>query len=697
MDKQFENFLSEENFYLAFKRLQTVDGYAFYKSLYRPDLNYFGLYMEDNINFLIHKIQEGIYQPQSSFKIYVPKKNNLVRPLTLLHFEDLLVYQAIINIVGDVLYDEISTLQNNIIFGNIYNKTTSESKIFLFEKWKKQWKKYNQVTEDIYNEGYEYFSDFDIASFFDTINHNILTQILVKKGVEANLAAFLQNCLAKWSVAINRQNYVLNQGLPQGPVGSALLADIYLLPIDEKVTSNKNLNIRYQRYVDDIRILSKTEIEGKKAIAYLDLLARDFGLIPQSTKISTRHISNIKKELKVQHSKFSDIAKEFTDNDKKLKPATHKKQKRQFLNCFVTSTSEKSNDDFLNKTIISFSLFKLNKDDEVKDAIIANIGNLYPFMQGVLFYLSKHYSQDSQIQSKLLELINGDNLLFQHIIALIYKEFSNLPYSEELFLKHYENNTKFWLIKYYVLDWLKSNGQQELINSLEETDNYFINRKILAYKSGFITSSDARKRLLRKGMKSENSMLALQANYLHATSLSLGKLNNTGDLNPYIGNILTNRKDNFICHKLKSDYGVSNVEDFFDEAAWDKGVFQELKLNFLLFINHLELDPSISLMSLNNFNEIIFGKLTSIQDLELSPKADFGGSIDMIKAVYPITANYFHKINDARNQKTYAHYKDKSGNIRIKISFKELNKLIHTSMFQRAIQEICNKTLVEVV
>src|SRR5690606_35130963 len=212
----------------------------------------------------------------------------------------------------------------------------------------------------------------------------------------------------------------------------------------------------------------------------------------------------------------------------------------------------------------------------------------------------------------------------------IYKEFSNLPYSEELFLKHYENNTKFWLIKYYVLDWLKSNGQQELINSLEETDNYFINRKILAYKSGFITSSDARKRLLRKGMKSENSMLALQANYLHATSLSLGKLNNTGDLNPYIGNILTNRKDNFICHKLKSDYGVSNVEDFFDEAAWDKGVFQELKLNFLLFINHLELDPSISLMSLNNFNEIIFGKLTSIQDLELSPKADFGGSIDMI-------------------------------------------------------------------
>src|SRR5690606_33806135 len=120
--------------------------------------------------------------------------------------------------------------------------------------------------------------------------------------------------------------------------------------------------------------------------------------------------------------------------------------------------------------------------------------------------------QDSRIQSKLLELINGDNLLFQHIIALIYKEFPNLPYSEELFLKHYENNNKFWLIKYYVLDWLKRNGQQELINSLEETDNYFINRKILAYKSSFITSSDARKRIRRKAMKSINTMLALQAN-----------------------------------------------------------------------------------------------------------------------------------------------------------------------------------------
>lgn len=697
MDNQFESFLSEENFYLAFKRLQTVDGYVFYKSLYRPDLNYFGLYMEDNIKFLLHKIKEDIYNPQSSYKIYIPKKNNLIRPLTLLHFEDLLVYQAIINIIGDILYDEISTLQNNIIFGNIYNKTTSTSKIFLFEKWKKQWKKYNQVTEEIYNEGYQYFSDFDIASFFDTINHNILTQILIKKGVEENLALFLQKCLSKWSVAINRQNYVLNQGLPQGPVGSALLADIYLLPIDEKVTSNKNLNIRYQRYVDDIRILSKTEIEGKKAIAYLDLLARDFGLIPQATKIATRHISNIKKELKIQHSKFSDIAKEFTENGKRLKPATHKKQKRQFLNCFVISTNQKSNDDFLNKTIISFSLFKLNKDDEVKEAIISNLDNLYPFMEGVLFYLSKHYSQDRQIQTKLLELIDGDNLLFQHIIALIYKVFPNLPYSESLFLKHYENNNKFWLIKYYVLDWLKGNDQNELLSSLEETDNYFINRKLLSYKSGLISSSDARKRLLRKGMKSENSMLALQANYLHTSSLSLGKLNNVIGLNPYISNILTNRKDNFICHRLKSDYNISNVEEFFDEATWNKSVFQELKLNFLLFINHLELDPSISLLSLNNFNEIIFGKLTTIQNLELSQKADFGGSIDMIKTTYPITANYFHKINDGRNQKTYAHYKDKSGNIRIKISFKELNKLIQTSMFQKAIQEICNKTLVEVI
>jgi len=692
LENQYEQFLSYDNFFIAFKRLQTVDGYVFYKSLYRPDIRYFGLYLEENLQFLIHNIKEGIYQPQHSFKIYIPKKNNLVRPLTLLHFPDLLVYQALINVIADTLYDEMSTYHNKIIFGNIFNKTNSANSYFLFRKWKAQWKKYNQVTEATFNKGYEYFSDFDIASFFDTINHDILVQILNKKGVCPAVTSLLKECLKKWTVAINRQNYTLNQGLPQGPIGSALLADIYLLPIDERVTGNKNLDIKYQRYVDDIRILSKSELEGKKALAYLDLLARDFGLIPQSSKIATRKIDNIKKELNIQHSKFSEIANEFNNNGKKLKPATHKKQKKQFLNCFSSPTDKKPNDDFLNKTIISFSLFKLNKDDDVKNTILSNLHNLYAFMEGVLFYLSKHYSNDAETHNKLKELLEGDHLLFQHVIALIYKEFPHLPFSEDLFVKHYENNNKFWLIKYYVLDWLRVNGQNELILSLKETDNYYINRKLISIKHRLTSSVTAIKNLLRDSMKSKDSMLALQAHYLYVNRvMNIPSANNS--LNIYIKNIITNKRDNYISYTLASKYGVSNAEHFFDASKWNKQEFEELRMNFLIFIKHLELDPSVSLMSLNIFNEMVFNQILKTLGKSLSPGADYGGSIEIIKEDFPTATLFFDKINQARNQKTYAHYKDKTGNIRIKISFSQLHELLDSSMFLKAMTEVCDTQL----
>ncbi|MBK9013308.1 MAG: hypothetical protein IPM82_04110 [Saprospiraceae bacterium] len=66
------------------------------------------------------------------------------------------------------------------------------------------------------------------------------------------------------------------------------------------------------RYVDEIRILSKIEIEGQKAITFLDLIARDFGLIPQAEKIGIRKVENIQRELNKIDAKFSEISKEFS-------------------------------------------------------------------------------------------------------------------------------------------------------------------------------------------------------------------------------------------------------------------------------------------------------------------------------------------------------------------------------------------------
>ncbi|WP_041780059.1 hypothetical protein [Allocoleopsis franciscana] len=178
---QFDNFLTLENFHLAFSRLQTATR-DLYKELYYEDLKIFGLFLDENIKFVLNEIEQGIFKPESSYKIFIPKKNNLVRPLSLLKFKDLLVYQAIINVIADAVYDDIAPYYNNIIFGNVYHTSTDSEKdrIFFFKPWKQQWKKFEQKTRNYYEAGYKFLSEFDMASFFDTIDHYILKQILYK-------------------------------------------------------------------------------------------------------------------------------------------------------------------------------------------------------------------------------------------------------------------------------------------------------------------------------------------------------------------------------------------------------------------------------------------------------------------------------------------------------------------------------------
>src|SRR5690606_4570995 len=112
------------------------------------------------------------------------------------------------------------------------------------------------------------------------------------------------------------------------------------------------------RYVDDIRIFSKDELTSQKVIAALDLISRDLGLIPQGSKILIKRIVDIDKELKLQNSKFSEITKEYKENNDgkpagSIKAKTHKILKKRFLDCFKESSAEV----YLDKTVISFSLY----------------------------------------------------------------------------------------------------------------------------------------------------------------------------------------------------------------------------------------------------------------------------------------------------------------------------------------------------
>ena len=75
------------------------------------------------------------------------------------------------NVIADTSYDIIAPYYDNLIFGNVINQSTANvsDREFFYKSWKRKWKRFNEVSKENFENGYKFLSEFDIASFFDTI------------------------------------------------------------------------------------------------------------------------------------------------------------------------------------------------------------------------------------------------------------------------------------------------------------------------------------------------------------------------------------------------------------------------------------------------------------------------------------------------------------------------------------------------
>ena len=545
MGIQYEQFISKENFILAYQRLKTVKRNE-YKEFFYRDFEAFELFFEQNIEQLIHYIKEGIYKPQNCEKYYMPKKRNLARPISMLSIIDQIVYQALANVIADKFIPAMSRYFNINTFGNIFKTSTNEKAIFFYERWKTQWKKFNDKKVDYYNKKYRYLVEFDIASFYDTIDHNILCKILEKFGVELELINILFSCLTEWTVSSTTKiNYKKSIGIPQGPVSSAFFAEVYLFELDEAI---REYRMKYFRYADDISIMAKTHQDCQKAVVYLDLLARDLSLIPQSEKIGISHIEDINKHINNATAKFSKIAHEYSKKNYSLRSKTHTKLKKQLLDCFVTKE--------LNKTIISFSLFKLNKDDEVKDALLLNIKDLELFYKGVIYYFNKYYAEDNEV-----------------------------------------------------------------------------------------------------------------INYISS----------------FVRRIVNGEERDYIKHILASEFGANMPDNFLTLCKISEKLYKEIKDDIRMFISNRNIDASVALMALNLFHNVIYDVIAKNKNYS---HGDYGARLEQLADDFPLACKVFRTINTTRNECTLAHYKDKNGDPRLKITISELNEIVNNVNLSEAYREI---------
>jgi Reverse transcriptase (RNA-dependent DNA polymerase)/TOTE conflict system, Archaeo-Eukaryotic Primase domain len=174
---------------------------------------------------------------------------------------------------------------------------------YIFEPWLYLWIKFlsniGTAIGDESNKNY-YIVKTDIRKFYDSVPHDNLKRLLlggVNERIDSGLVRLNSDTRTKYNklvdvlFSITKGVMGSNRGLPQGPAYARYFAEIYLDNIDAKFEEKINSGevILYERYVDDIFFIVRSEHEAKTALNELELDVKLLGLdISQKKTVISR-------------------------------------------------------------------------------------------------------------------------------------------------------------------------------------------------------------------------------------------------------------------------------------------------------------------------------------------------------------------------------------------------------------------------
>jgi hypothetical protein len=237
------------------------------------------------------ELMRGIYEPTHSTKLLLPKKSGILRPYTILTVEDQIVYQAMVNVIAHHLFPRIRGQYQRVTFGHMYAGRPS---IWFYKPWRQGYKAFNKASRDAFNRGLRFTASFDLTACYDSLDYEVLAHFLRKLNCDDEFCERLKVCLGVWTATDTRIYH--SHGIPQGPLSSGLLSEVVLRHFD--LNYGAKSNVRYLRYVDDIRLFAEHEDALRRMLVRLDTLSKDIGLFPQGAKINIHEIVDIESEVK---------------------------------------------------------------------------------------------------------------------------------------------------------------------------------------------------------------------------------------------------------------------------------------------------------------------------------------------------------------------------------------------------------------
>ena len=235
-----EKILYKDNLNRAFKRVKANKGAPGNDGITVDEI---GAYLRENQQAIIEKIYKGKYTPDPVRRKEIPKADGGMRKLGIPTVKDRIFQQAIAQQLMPVYEVQFA--------GGSYGYRPGRSAKDAIIKVKEYAEK-----------GYRYAVSLDLSKYFDTLNHELLLNILRRNVKDERVIQWIKRYLKS---GVMEDGVVMDteEGSPQGGNLSPLLANVYLNEFDQEFQKR---GVPFVRYADDIVLLAKSERAAERLL-----------------------------------------------------------------------------------------------------------------------------------------------------------------------------------------------------------------------------------------------------------------------------------------------------------------------------------------------------------------------------------------------------------------------------------------------
>lgn len=193
-------------------------------------------WLPSNLELVKTKIRAGKYKPKPVRRVEIPKPDGGVRLLGIPTAVDRLIQQMVAQVIIPIYEPMFSESSFGFRPGRSAHDAIMRAKSYM-------------------DEGYTNAVDLDLSKFFDTLNQDILMDVIRETIKDKALVQLIKSFVKAGAVLPDGLLVRTDAGTPQGGPLSPILANIYLDRFDKLMESR---GLHFCRYADDIMIFVRT-------------------------------------------------------------------------------------------------------------------------------------------------------------------------------------------------------------------------------------------------------------------------------------------------------------------------------------------------------------------------------------------------------------------------------------------------------